>query len=99
MPHPAGEHVMAIQESFASDEERAARRLIDQAGNILRGLLDVPSSFAPLLFARVSPEDLTRYEARELADLAEAAWLFLQDRRPGAPKVRFESRGGPIGAA
>jgi glutamate dehydrogenase len=89
---------MALQESFASDEERAARRLIEQAGSILRGLLDMPQSFAPLLFARVSPEDLVRYEARELAELAEAAWQFLQERRPGPPKIRFESRGGPIGA-
>jgi glutamate dehydrogenase len=89
---------MNIQESFGTDEERAARRLIDQAGAILKGLLDIPQSFAPLLFARVSPEDIVRYEARELAELSEAAWLFLQERRPGAPKVRLESRGGPIGA-
>ena len=89
---------MNIQESFASDDERAARRLIEQAGNVLRSLRDVPDSFAPSLFARVSSEDLVRYEARELADLAEAAWLFLQDRKPRAPKIRFEARSGPIGA-
>ena len=89
---------MNIQESFASDDERAARRLIEQAGTVLRGLRDVPDSFAPSLFARVSAEDLVRYEARELADLAEAAWLFLQDRKPRAPKIRLESRSGPIGA-
>jgi glutamate dehydrogenase len=89
---------MNIQDTFINDEERAAQRLIEQAGNILKGLLDIPHSFAPLLFAGVSPEDLVRYEARELADLAEAAWLYLQERRPGVPKVRIESRGGPIGA-
>ena len=89
---------MSVQESF-SDEDRAARRLVEQAVGILRGLRDIPPSFAPLLFARVSPEDLVRYEARELAELAEAAWMFLQDRRPGAPRIRLESRGGPIGAA
>jgi glutamate dehydrogenase len=89
---------MSIQESF-SDEDRAARRLVEQAGGILRGLRDIPTGFAPLLFALVSPEDLVRYEAREVAELAEAAWLFLQERRAGAPKIRFESRGGPIGAA
>jgi glutamate dehydrogenase len=89
---------MSIRESF-SDEDRAARRLVEQAGGILRGLRDIPPGFAPLLFALVSPEDLVRYEARELAELAEAAWLFLQERRAGAPKIRFESRGGPIGAA
>ena len=90
---------MNIQGQFTSDEERAARRLIEQAGTILKGLRgDMPESFAPLTFAGVSPEDLVRYEARELADLAEAAWLFLQQRKPGAPKIRFESRPGPIGA-
>jgi glutamate dehydrogenase len=89
---------MTVQESF-SDEERAAKRLIEQAGGILKGLVEIPPRFAPLLFARVSPEDLVRYEARELAELTEAAWLFLQERRPGASKIRFESRGGPIGAA
>ena len=89
---------MTIQESYGADVENAARRLIEQAGIILKGLRDVPESFAPLLFARASPEDIGRYEPRELADLAEAAWLFLQDRRPRAPKIRFEARNGPIGA-
>ncbi len=89
---------MTVQESF-SDEDRAARRLVEQTVGIVRGLRDIPSSFPPLLFARVSPEDLVRYEPRELAELAEAAWVFLQDRRPGAPRIRLESRGGPIGAA
>ncbi|MEA2874822.1 MAG: glutamate dehydrogenase [Hyphomicrobiales bacterium] len=90
---------MNVQPQFGSDDERAARRLIEQAGTILKGLRgDMPESFAPLMFAGVSPEDLVRYEARELADLAEAAWLFLAERKPGAPKVRFESRPGPTGA-
>src|ERR1044071_2939532 len=96
---PAREQPMTIQGQFGSDEERAARRLIEQAGPILKGLRgDMPESFAPLMFAGVSPEDLVRYEARELADLAEAAWLFLAERKPGAPKIRFESRPGPTGA-
>jgi len=90
---------MNIQGQFGSDDERAARRSIEQAGTILRGLRgDMPESFAPLMFAGGSPEDLVRYEAREIADLAEAAWLFLQERKPGAPRVRFESRPGPTGA-
>jgi glutamate dehydrogenase len=90
---------MNVQPQFGSDEERAARRLIEQAGTILKGLRgDMPESFAALLFAGVSPEDLVRYEPRELAELAEGAWLFLQQRKPGAPKVLFESRPGPTGA-
>jgi glutamate dehydrogenase len=90
---------MNIQAQFGGDEEYAAKRLVEQAGTILKGLRgDMPESFTPLLFARVSPEDLVRYEARELADLAEAAWLFLQQRTAGVPKIRLESRPGPIGA-
>src|SRR5215211_3772430 len=73
---------MNIQGQFASDDERAARRLVEQAGTILKGLRgDMPESFAPLMYAGVSAEDLVRYEARELADMAEAAWLFLQERK------------------
>ena len=90
---------MNVQPQFGSDEERAARRLIEQAGTILKGLRgDMPESFPPLLFAGASPEDLVRYEPRELADLAEQAWLFLGQRKLGTPKIRFESRAGPIGA-
>src|SRR5262249_36489138 len=40
--------------------------------------------------ARAVPEDVVRYNAREVADLAESAWAFMAERQPGAPKVRFE---------
>src|SRR5581483_10238465 len=92
-------NTMNIQPYFGSDEERAARRLIEQAGNILKGLRGgIPESFAALLYAGAVPEDLVRYEARELADMAESAWLFAQERKPGTPKIRFEARPGPVGA-
>jgi glutamate dehydrogenase len=90
---------MALEIFLDTEQERAARRLIDQAGTILTGLHgDMPASFAAQLFARAAPEDLARYEARELAALAEEAWGFLAQRRPGAPKIRYDSRPGPIGA-
>ena len=90
---------MNVQPQFGSDDERAARRLIEQAGTILKGLRgDMPESFPALLFAGASPEDLVHYEARELADLAEQAWLFLNEHAPSTPKIRFESRPGPMGA-
>jgi hypothetical protein len=37
------------------------------------------------------PEDVVRYDGREVAALAEAAWAFLAERKPGAPKIRLES--------
>ena len=70
-----------------------------QVGTILTGLHgDMPERFAGMLFARAAPEDLVRYEARELAALAEDAWLFLKERKPGTSKVRLDTREGPIGA-
>src|SRR5215467_7872454 len=90
---------MNVQGQFVSDDDRAVRRLIEQAQIIVKSVRgDVPDSFLPLMFAGVPAEDLVRYEPRELAELAEAAWQFLQQRKPGPPKVRFESRPGPMGA-
>src|ERR1044072_5290990 len=98
----AGENSMNVQPQFGSDEERAARRLIEQAGTILKGLRGgisesfvnvlfagaargqrerpgrilkarrggISESFVTVLFAGATPEDLVRYEPRELADLA-----------------------------
>ena len=90
---------MGVEGLLATEEERAGRRLIEQAGTILTGLRgDMPEAFAATLFARAAVEDLVRYEPRELAALAEDAWLFLKERKAGAPKIRCESRPGPIGA-
>jgi glutamate dehydrogenase len=90
---------MAFEALLDTDEERQGRRLIQQAGTILTGLHgDMPESFATQLFARGAPEDLVRYEARDLATLAEDAWQFLKQRRPGTPKVRCDARRGPPGA-
>src|SRR6202047_319647 len=90
---------MRLERLLDTEDERAARRLIEQAGTIVTGLYgDMPESCTAQLFARAAPEDLTRYEPRELAALAEEAWCFLKERKPGTPKVRLESRPGPIGA-
>src|SRR3954452_3896075 len=91
---------MNIQgQQFSSDEDPVVGRLIEQAQIIVKSVRgDVPDSFLPLMFAGVPAEDLVRYESRELAELAESAWQFLQQRKPGPPKIRFESRPGPMGA-
>ncbi len=81
------------------DEARAAGRLIEQLGTILKGVRDdMPDGFAAALLGRAAPEDLLAYEPRELASLAEDAWAFLMVRPAGAPKIRVESRAGPMGA-
>src|SRR5437016_3460030 len=90
---------MSVEALLDTDEERTARRLVAQVGTILTGLHgDMPERFAAQLFARAAPEDLVHYEARELAALAEDAWLFLKERKPGTSRVRLDAREGPIGA-
>src|SRR6202521_2212681 len=90
---------MGFEGLLDTEEERGARRLIDQAGRILTGLHgDMPESFAAQLFARAAPEGLVRYAARELAALAEDPWRFLKERKSGKSSIRFDSRNGPMGA-
>src|ERR1700674_2461950 len=90
---------MGFEGLLDTEEERGARRLIDQAGRILTGLHgDMPESFAAQVFPRAAPEDLVRCEARELAALAEDAWRFLKERKSGKSSIRFDSRNGPMGA-
>ena len=89
---------MNVQPQFGSEEERAARRLIEQAGTILKGSRGgIPDSFAAVMFAGVTPEDLVRYEAREIADLAEAAWLFLQERKAAIAEGALRGAARPDG--
>ncbi len=59
---------MGIEGFLASDEERAARTLVEQAALILKATDgDVPSSFVPTLFGRTAAEDILVYGAHELA--------------------------------
>ena len=51
---------------------------------------DVPADFVAGIFARAVPEDLMRYDARQLAELAADAWSLLAVRKPGVPNIRFD---------
>src|SRR5882757_3615474 len=83
------QHVTAER---SSPEERSARARIGAAAKLLRdNKSDVPDGFVALVFSRTAPEDLVRYDAAELAALARDASAFFAVRKPGAPKVRFES--------
>jgi glutamate dehydrogenase len=78
-----------------TDEERAARKLIDAAATLLAARkAEIPKDFLPELFAHEDPEDLVAYDAHELATLAEAAFGLLSTRPPGAPKIRLASPDG-----
>jgi glutamate dehydrogenase len=83
---------MAAAAFSGTDEERAEQALIAAAAKILssedRG---VPEDFVAGLFAYAVPEDLMRYGARELAEVAADAWALLSVREPGTPNIRFAS--------
>ena len=76
----------------ASDEEKTARNVIEQAGAALgRHRRDIPGTFVAQLFGRSVPEDLVRYGADDIAALAERAYDFMSVRAPGVPKIRCET--------
>src|SRR6516164_3471629 len=83
---------MAAADLPGTDEERAEAALIAAAGNILRSdNREVPEDFVAALFAYAVPEDLMRYDPRQLAELAANAWSLLAVRKPGVPKIRLEA--------
>jgi glutamate dehydrogenase len=87
---------MAAADLPGSDEQRAEAALIAAAGKILRSShREVPEDFVAALFANAVPEDLMRYDPRQLADLAADAWTLLSVRKPGMPKIRLETPGLP----
>jgi glutamate dehydrogenase len=84
-----------MQHSIGTDEERAAALLIAAAEALLTAQNPaVPSDFVTGLLDRAAPEDLNRYDGREISALVESAWGFLGERSPGAPKLRVVSPAG-----
>src|SRR6266852_2143160 len=81
-----------VVNSVDDTRDDEARRCVAAAGALLTG--GAPKNFAELLFARTVPEDVIRYEPRELAQLAEGAWGWLAERKPGSVKMRLESPQG-----
>src|SRR6266566_116008 len=85
-------NAMAAADLPGTDEERAEAALIAAAANILgSGNRDVPEDFVVALFAHAVPEDLMRYDPRQLAELAADAWALLAVRKPGVPNIRFDA--------
>src|SRR6478752_1320705 len=76
----------------ASDEDKAARSVIELAGAALaRRRRDIPGTFVAQLYGRCVPEDVVRYGADDIVALAERAYDFLSERAPGTPKIRCET--------
>ncbi|HET7165436.1 MAG TPA: hypothetical protein VFI94_09845, partial [Pseudolabrys sp.] len=76
----------------ASEAERTARGLIEQASTALANRRrDIPATFIAQLYGRSVPEDMVRYSAEDIAALAERAYDFIAEREPGRPKIRCET--------
>ncbi len=74
----------------ASDDYANVALIADAGGLLKRRNADIPDDFLAKLFGLAVPEDIERYTADELADIAERSWAFLLERKPGVPKLRFE---------
>jgi glutamate dehydrogenase len=71
------------------EDEDAARQLLRDASAILRRQVpDVPPDFVMHVFAGAAPEDLVRYQASEVAEVAAGTWRFLGERQQQTPKIR-----------
>jgi glutamate dehydrogenase len=91
----AEENAIPAANVAGNDEARGEAALIGAAGNLLRQEnREVPADFIAGLFARAVPEDLMRYAARELAELAAEAWALMSVRKPGTANIRFSSPEG-----
>src|SRR5262245_47864870 len=82
-----GNAMTAVPALASNDEEHAGHALIAAAGKILATEhREVPEDFIAGLFAYAVPEDLMRYDARQLAGLAADAWAHLAVRKAGQAK-------------
>jgi glutamate dehydrogenase len=81
---------MSVEGLLGTEEESAARRLIEQASGLLATIdPNIPKNFVSQLYARAVAEDLLGYEPQTLAQFGKEAWSFLLRRRRGEPKIRF----------
>ncbi len=84
----------------APDADSARSALIEAAAAVLAERnRDIPPGFLAELFGQAAPEDFARYRPEELASIAERSWALLQERKPGAPKIRFEPTAAKRGVA
>jgi glutamate dehydrogenase len=79
-------------ERHGNEIDAAASSIIDKASRALAGRrADIPQDFVALLYARVVPDDVTRYDAEDVAGLAERAYDYLKERQRGTSKIRCET--------
>src|SRR5262245_22349545 len=93
-PPPSGRapaRAKPVEPMAGSEEERVAALVIATAATLLESQESgVPKTFVEALFSHAVPEDVVRYDAREIAALAQSAWGFFAERKRGEPKIRFD---------
>ena len=93
MPQGAAAGAQTGAAGAPTGDEDAARRLLAKADRLLpgRAVGAPPADFVTRLFARAAPEDILRYEAAELADVAAGTWRFLSERQLRRPNIRVDA--------
>ena len=78
--------------NHTDSEQATAQTVIEQAETELqKRRSEIPAGFVGQLFGRVVPEDVVRYVGTDLAQLAERAFDFLQQRTTGTAKVACDT--------
>ena len=89
---------MTADHRAGNEEDGVAALVIATAAALLDSERSgIPKAFVDALFSQAVPEDVVRYDARELATLAKSAWAFLAKRKSGVPKIRFENPAEGVG--
>src|SRR4029453_3820992 len=83
---------MTVVNGLDIDEQKSGSPPEEAAPLVADGRADIPTGFVSQLFGRAATEDLDRYTASELAQLAMDAWDLLAKRTPDAPKIRCALR-------
>jgi glutamate dehydrogenase len=79
-----------LERTVRDDDSAAQATLDDAAAALAARRKEIPAGFVAQLYGRAVPEDVVHYGADDIATLAERAYDFIGDRRPGAPKVRCD---------
>jgi glutamate dehydrogenase len=85
--------------SHSGDDYASVALIGAVTAELARRKRDISDDFPAKLLGLAVPEDLERYTAEELADIAERSWSFLQERQAGAAKIRFEPAAAKSGGA
>jgi glutamate dehydrogenase len=73
-----------------SSDESAGHTLLDETASLLAGRWrELSPDFLTALYGHTAADDIAHYRPEELAAIAEQAWSFLQERKPGVPKIGF----------